>query len=89
METTGQSVTPSMINRLGASNSQAARASCCFKVSRPFVEVIAIIEKMSGFALLHKSTHDLHVNYWPASSTHLAAAASRASFGDFTPVNAS
>jgi hypothetical protein len=78
-----------MINKLGASNSQAVRASCCFKVSRLLVEVIAIMEKMSGFAFPRKPTHQLHANYWPASSTHFAAAASRASFGDFTPVNAS
>jgi hypothetical protein len=71
------------------SNSQAARASCCCKVSLLLVEVIVIIEKMSGFAQQRKSTHDLLVNYCPASSTHLAAAASSASFGDFTPVRAS
>ena len=89
METTGHKVTPSMTNKLGASNSQAVRASCCFKVALLLGEVIAIIEKMSGFALLRKSTHDLLINYGPASSTHLAAASSRASLGDFTPVNAS
>ena len=87
---TGQNVTPNIMTRLGASNSQAVRMSCCCKVSRLLIVFIAIIENMSGFARKCKSTHYLvDINYLPASSTHLAAAASNASFGDFTPVNAS
>ena len=41
---TGQKVTPSIINKLGASNSQAVRASCCRRVSCLLSEVDAIIE---------------------------------------------
>lgn len=79
-----------MISKLGASNNQAVRASCCCKVGRLLIEFIAIIiENMSGSVSLHRSTHSLLVNYSPASSIHLAAASSKASCGDFTPVNAS
>ena len=60
---TGHKVTPSMTNKLGVSNNQAVRVSCCCKVSRLLIEFIAMTEKMSGFAFSHKSTHDLLINY--------------------------
>src|SRR5512145_652468 len=85
----GHNVTPSMTNRLGAINSQAVRASCSRSVDRLLMEFIAIVKNQSGFALLRKSTHFLFVGYVPASSIHLAAASSKACFGDLTPVNAS
>jgi hypothetical protein len=50
VEMTGHKVTPSMINKLGASSSQAMRASCCRKVGRLLVKFVVMIEKMSGFA---------------------------------------
>jgi hypothetical protein len=59
VEMTGHKVTPSMINKLGASNSQAMRASCCRKVGRRLIKFISMIEKMSGFAFSRKPTHDL------------------------------